>query len=233
MEERSFEVKVGGDFACFSRPELKVERVTYPVMTPSAARGVLEAIFWKPEVRWQIREIRVLRPIRHFSLLRNEIESRQGSQPIPIASSRQQRVSLVLRDVEYVIRAQLVLKYYADAPIKKYTDQFVRRLTRGQCHHMPYLGTREFSAWFEPATGDETPVPLYQELGQMLFDIAYCPDTGRTELEFLSHGPQGRQTVTGYAEPLFFDARLRAGVLSVPLEKYDELYAREEGASVS
>src|SRR4051812_15846567 len=98
-----FDVRLGADLACFSRPELKVERVSYPVMTPSAARGVLEAIFWKPEIRWEIREIRLLKPIRFITLLRNELDRRQGGGPIFVEEQRQQRSSLILKDVEYVV----------------------------------------------------------------------------------------------------------------------------------
>src|SRR5437762_8262153 len=103
-----FDVRLGADLACFSRPELKVERVSYLVMTPSAARGVLEAIFWKPEIRYEIREIAVLEPIRQFAILRNELSDRQGETPFIIEDKRQQRASLVQRKVAYVIRADIV-----------------------------------------------------------------------------------------------------------------------------
>src|SRR5262245_42567627 len=133
----SLEVKVWGELACFTRPEMKSERVSYPVMTPSAARGVLEAIFWKPEFRWQVREICVLKDIRHFSILRNEVNNKAVvSTARKWANSgggyfaeedRAQRHTLALRDVAYLIRADVVLALHADADVAKYRDQFRRR----------------------------------------------------------------------------------------------------------
>jgi len=204
------EVKVWGEFACFTRPEMKVERVSYPVMTPSAARGVLEAIFWKPEFDWRIREIRVLKPIRHFSILRNEINSRQSHTTAMKWSEsdggyfadedRAQRHTLALRDVCYVIRADMVLRGHADADVAKYRDQFRRRVERGQCLHRPALGCREFSAFFCAADGTETTIPVSDDLGLMLGDLRYRPD--------------------GRGEPVFFNARLDNGILAVPESIY-------------
>ena len=223
-------LKVGGDFACFSRPEFKVERVSYPIMTPSAARGVLEAIFWKPEFRWEVREIWVLAHGGEFVLLRNEISERQARTPIIVEDRRQQRASLLLKQVEYLIYANLRLASHANAPLPKYLSQFERRLDRGQCHHTPYLGTREFAAWFQPVNGTETPQPWDQDFGTMLFDLAFREDAHRQELTFHRHGPQGERRVrvaSGYAEALFFSARLEQGILQVPPEKYLELYQKE------
>jgi CRISPR-associated protein Cas5d len=223
-------LRVGGDFACFSRPEFKVERVSYPMMTPSAARGVLEAIFWKPEFRWEVREIWVLHHGGEFVLLRNEISERQAKTPIMVEDRRQQRASLLLKQVEYLICADLRLACHADAPLPKYLSQFERRLDRGQCHHTPYLGTREFAAWFRPVDGSETPQPWDQDFGTMLFDLAFREDTRRKELAFHRHGPKGDQRVRvaeGFAEALFFPAHLEQGILRVPLEKYLELYQKE------
>src|SRR5947208_6776905 len=132
-----FDIKVGGDYACFSRPECKVGRVSYPVITPGAARGLLEAIFWKPEVRWEIREVRVLAPPRHATILRNELGERQGDAPVFVEERRQQRASLILRDVAYVLRADLLLQPHAESPLAKYADQCRRRLARGQCYQTP------------------------------------------------------------------------------------------------
>lgn len=219
-------VKVWGDMACFSRPEFKVERVSYPVMTPSAARGILEAIFWRPEFRYQIRAIGVLKPGKTISILRNELAERQGNAPIFIEDQRQQRASLVLRDVAYLIHADMVLRPHATDPIYKYVDQFRRRVERGQYHHAPYLGTREFPAFFSPDNG-ETPPDLNLDVGPMLFDIAFIPSSQRPEMEFHRHGPGGACRVTGYAQPLFFDARVEHGWLHVPSQKYDDLYRME------
>jgi len=205
------QVKVWGDFACFTRPEMKVERVTYPVMTPSAARGILEAIFWKPEFQWQVREIWVLRPIRHFSILRNEVNSRQTLDAATrwaesgggffVDEDRAQRHSLVLRDVAYVIKADVEPNQPSEAEEAKYRDQFRRRLQRGQCLHRPYLGCREFAADFSDLAGDERPIPLSDDLGLMLFDLDFSED-----------GTRG--------EPKFFHAQLESGILRVPQEHY-------------
>lgn len=116
---KRFYVKVGGDYACFTNPNLKVERVSYPAMTPAAARGILEAIFWKPAFRWEIRSITVLKPIKTLSIMRNEIEDRQATKPILIEEKRQQRVSLILKDVEYVIAAEMAL-VWKNERIEKY-----------------------------------------------------------------------------------------------------------------
>jgi len=206
------EVKVWGDFACFTRPENKVERVSYPVMTPSAARGVLEAIFWKPEFEWRVREIRVLKPIRYFSILRNEINTKQSYRSAMSWATngggyfadedRAQRHTLALRDVAYVISADILLRPHADADVAKYRDQFRRRVQRGQCMHRPYLGCREFGADFaEPAESDN-PIEVSEDLGLMLGDIRY--------------GANGQNV------PVFFDAKLQQGVLRVPDSIYEE-----------
>lgn len=204
------EVKLWGEYACFTRPEMKVERVTYPVMTPSAARGALEAIFWKPQVVWRIEEIHVLKPIAYASIRRNEINDRQsertargwarngGGYDAADRRSRAQRHTLALRDVAYVVRAQLVLQDGIADDIAKYRDQFRRRVARGQCFATPYLGCREFSASFgEPEPGD-APIERTEDLGLMLLDIDYEPDG------------------SGRGTPRFFDASLDGGVLRVP-----------------
>lgn len=227
MAEGDVAIVVGGDYACFSRPEFKVERVSYPVITPSAARGLLEAIFWKPEMRWEIREIHVLKPLRQMALLRNELSTRQGEEPFFVEDRRQQRTSLILKDVAYLIQAAIELRPHATDPVAKYTDQFRRRLERGQNHHTPCLGTREFTAWFEPATGSEQPIALDLDVGNMLFDIAYRVDPSRRELQFRRWQDDRWQTVWGYAEALFFHAELKAGVLTVSRDSYQRLYQME------
>ncbi|MFO7955474.1 MAG: type I-C CRISPR-associated protein Cas5c [Candidatus Brocadiia bacterium] len=201
-------VKVWGDFACFTRPEMKVERVSYDVMTPSAARGVLEAIFWKPEFKWRVRQIEVLRPIRRVSLLRNEVKTkiaprtaRDPEKTYFADDDRTQRHTLALRDVAYVIRAGVDV--LSDDHPAKYRDQFRRRISRGQCFHRPYLGCREFSAHFAEPAGDEQPVDLSTDLGRMLFDVRYEEDGERME-------------------PIFFNARLQDGILEVPGELHPQ-----------
>lgn len=229
-------VKVGGDYACFTRPEFKVERVSYPCMTPSAARGVLEAIYWKPEFRWEVREIHVLKPIKQVSILRNEIDCRQSARgdPILVEDRRQQRTSLVLRDVEYVILAEPISRLHDRDNPRKHAECFTRRLDSGQCHHTPCLGTREFALWFEPARDADHPADINQHFGQMLFDIAFCEGAAQQQnLRFYRKDNHGcRREVLGYARAIFFPAHIGAtypGVLTVPSEKYNEKYGLEGG----
>ena len=201
-------LRVWGPLACFTRPEMKVERVTYPVMTPSAARGVIEAIFWKPEIIWHIEEIWVLKPIRYFSILRNEINTRQSERSAAswqqqgggytASSDRAQRHTLALREVEYIIKARIDVKPHANADPAKYRDQFRRRVRAGRCFAMPYFGCREFTANFAPIDGNEQPIDLTDELGPMLRDVNYADDR------------------SGYGKPRFFNARLARGILHVP-----------------
>jgi CRISPR-associated protein Cas5d len=201
-------VRVWGDFACFTRPEMKVERVTYPVMTPSAARGVLEAIFWKPEVVWRVQEIWVLKLVEYISLLRNEVNSRQSERVAGAwarsgggyyaSEDRAQRHTLALRDVDYLIYAQLEPQPDVEDDAAKYRDQFRRRVANGQCFAAPYLGCREFAADFGPPQGDERPVDWTEELGPMLLDLDYDSDG------------------SGRGTPRFFDARIEEGVMRLP-----------------
>ena len=224
------EVKVWGDFACFTRPEFGAERVSYEVMTPSAARGVLEAIFWKPEFRWLVREIRVLNPIRRFSILRNEMNSTQSERTAKgwekngggyyADEDRAQRHTLCLRDVAYIISADIELKEHATDPPAKYRDQFRRRVQRGQCFNQPYLGTREFSAFFGSPDGTEQPIDVSDDLGLMLFDVDFIPSSNGA-VSYAAHGEQGREIVKGDAQPRFFQARLDRGILRVPPEMYE------------
>ena len=205
------EVKLWGDMACFTRLEMKVERVSYPVMTPSAARGALEAIFWKPEFTWAVEEIRVLRPIRYASILRNEINNRQsdrsaaawarngGGYDASDPRNRAQRHTLALRDVAYVVRAQPVLRAGVEDDIAKYRDQFRRRVASGRCFTTPYLGCREFSAYFSEPGPDDLAIEQSDDLGLMLLEIEYEPDGN------------------GRGAPRFFQAALESGVLRVPV----------------
>ena len=195
-------VHVWGERACFTRPEMKVERVSYPVMTPSAARGVLEAIYWKPEFTWQVRSIEVLKPIRYFSMLRNEVKalaSYRVREPMTIETTRAQRHTLGLRDVAYVINADVIVKPGVDEDPAKYRDQFRRRVEKGRCFHRPYLGCREFGAYFARPSVAERPIDLNEPLGLMLLDM-----------EFADKPPH---------MPRFFNAKLENGCLHVP--EYD------------
>ena len=207
-----------------------MERVSYEVMTPSAARGVLEAIFWKPEFRWRVREIEILKPIRHFSILRNEMNSIQSDRSARswaengggyfADDDRAQRHTLCLRDVAYVIRADIELKPHAGEHPAKYRDQFRRRVKRGQCFNQPYLGTREFSAFFGPPEGNEQAIGVSDDLGLMLLDVDFVSDT-KGALTYAGHSAEGKKVVRGNAQPKFFQARLDSGVLRVPQEAYE------------
>jgi CRISPR-associated protein Cas5d len=204
---------VSGDYACFTRPEMKVERVSYDVMTPSAARGILEAIHWKPAIRWIVEEIHVLKPIHFQSIRRNEVGAKAPAGKIRqamnagsldglglvIEENRQQRASTVLADVAYVIAARFELTAKAEAgeTAGKHLDIFSRRARKGQCFHQPSLGTREFVARFaliEP--GEPVPVAIDEtrDLGFMLWDIDHAGDRSS----------------------LFFRAKLDKGILRVP-----------------
>lgn len=205
-------VKVWGRLACFTRPEFGVERVTYPVMTPSAATGVLDAIFWKPEFRWRVVAIDVLARGRTFAVRRNEIGSRQSERVArtwqrrgggyDAAGDRQQRSTLLLENVAYVIHAQAEVRPGVEESHAKFRDQLRRRVAAGQCHERPYLGCREFAADFSVPTATDRPVDWTEDLGLILRHV-YPPDA--------SPDRQG-----GRADPRFFRARLDHGRLAVP-----------------
>lgn len=207
-----------GERACFTRPEMKVERVSYDVITPSAARGILEAIHWKPAIRWVVDRIHVLKPIRFESIRRNEVGGKLSASNIGSAmkageisdklftlvdEDRQQRAATVLRDVAYVIEAHFELTDQAGATDNegKHLDIFNRRAKKGQCFHMPCLGVREFPATFSLIEHDdalpESKLPESErnrDLGWMLHDIDFAHDM----------------------TPLFFRAQMKDGVITVP-----------------
>jgi CRISPR-associated protein Cas5d len=234
----SLTVKVEGDFALFTRPEFSAERVSYTVMTPSAARGILESIFWKPEIRWRVEKILVLNPIKHFSILRNEINTLQSDRAAKswkdsgdgyfAEEDRAQRHSLCLRDVAYIIHAQIDLQAHATAHdasvnVAKYRDQFRRRVDRGQCFNQPYLGTREFSTAFMSVNGDEQPIDHSEDLGWMLFDLEFTEVSKKGSMSYYAHDASGARVTQGTAMPKFFHAELKDGVLEVPQSLYSPL----------
>lgn len=210
----SVSVEVWGDYACFSRPEMKTERVSYDVITPSAARGLLEAIYWHPGLIWCIDRIRVCNSIRFTNIRRNEVKDtisarkvrtvmERGTGELYLATSEsiQQRAAMILRDVRYVIDAHFEMTEDAapgDNP-GKFQDIIKRRLAKGQFYHQPYFGTREFPAHFAPC-GEIPPCPEElrgeKDLGWMLLDMDYSDPENIT--------------------PMFFRATLRDGVLEVP-----------------
>lgn len=211
---RGVKVRVWGDYALFSRPEMKVERCSYDVMTPSAARGILEAIYWHPGLCWVVDKIYVLNPIRFTSVRRNEVKSKisannvlpvyNGADKLLYISTKEdivQRASLLLTDVEYVIEAHFEMTEQANETDNpgKFKDIIMRRLRRGECYHMPYFGCREFPAHF-CLCEEETIKTAYdeipeQDLGFMLFDMDY------TEKENI--------------QPMFFRAVMKYGVLDL------------------
>lgn len=209
--------------ACFTRPELKVERVSYDVITPSAARAVFEAIFWKPAIHWQVTKIEVLNPIKWTTIRRNEVGAVARKEPIFIddGKSRQQKNTLLLRDVHYRIWAKLVFipqwkrKETKNAQIDieeadmlrkdenpgKYNAMFERRASKGQCFNQPYLGTREFSASFRLINPEQdelkAPIDESRDFGIMLYDMDF---EGNLEKP----------------DAMFYRARMEQGVIIVP-----------------
>ncbi len=211
LDKEIVRLKVTGEFACFTRPDLKVERMSYPCMTPSAARGILEAILWKPEFQWVVRKIIVLNPIKFASIKRNEIKKKQNmtSGPIEIENNQVQRNSIVLKDVGYIIEASVyvdedIIKRTKDSEhpitVMKYRKMFERRVEKGQCWHQPCLGTREFAADFSLPKLEDKPLDIIYPIGSMLYDMFY-DDKGK-------------------AIPLFFyDVVIENGILECPEEK--------------
>ncbi len=207
----SFTLEVAGAFACFTRPEMKVERVSYDVMTPSSARSVFEAILWKPAIRWRVHRIEVLKPIHWINLRRNEVskvvstdnvkqamKAGSGQLGLYIEDERQQRAGYFLRDVAYRIHADLQL-LAGNEPLAKYTEMFARRANKGQCVNQPYLGCREFAADVRLVTADTAPAaPIAEtrELGWMLHDLDF--------------------THAADPQPRFFNAKMVNGVINVP-----------------
>jgi len=206
-----FTLKVWGDYACFTRPEMKVERVSYDVMTPSAARGIFEAIFWKPEICWQIETIEVLKPIQWINIRRNEVTEgvamglaktamKQGSGHLGLSvkERRAQRQSLILKEVAYRIQASLMIKQRVEHP-GKYPAMFERRAKAGQTYHRPYLGCREFAAYFKLCQPNEAQfepaIPDTRHLGWMLHDLDFSNP----------HAPQ----------PRFFQAHMEQGIIQI------------------
>lgn len=207
-------LKIWGERACFTRPEMKVERVSYDVITPSAARGILEAIHWKPAIRWVVDSIQVLKPIRFESIRRNEVGGKLSAARVGqaiksgrpdelvsyIENDRQQRAATILRDVAYVIGThfELTNKATADDSVGKHLDIFNRRARKGQCFHTPCLGTREFPASFQLL--EETVPDVSDSLG------------GERDLGWILHDIDFTTGMT----PRFFRAHMRDGLITVP-----------------
>lgn len=220
--DKEYCLEVWGDWACFTRPELKVERVSYDVITPSAARAIFEAILFKRyAMRWQVTKIEVLNPIKWFTIRRNEVGALAGKSPIFIEDKRQQKNSLLLQNVRYRIYAKLVFIPVKDRPVEafakhqsgedecpvKYYQMFERRASKGQCFTQPYLGCREFAAnwkYIDNTEQLESPVHEDRDLGIILYDMDFegnptCPDA------------------------MFYRAKMEQGVIVVPCKESEEV----------
>lgn len=210
---QSFCLEVKGDYACFTRPEMKVERVSYDFITPSAARSVFDSILWKPEIRWEVERIEILAPVRWISVRRNEVgavistrnlqtamTAGHGQLGLYVEDERQQRAGLFLRDVRYRLHARLVsVKGEALHNPAKYAEMFTRRASKGQCVNQPYLGCREFDARFRLVTtphGEPEPcAEIDGDFGWMLYDMDFSRPAD--------------------PKPMFFRAKVVRGVLDL------------------
>lgn len=218
--DKEFCLEVWGPIACFTRPELKVERVSYDVITPSAARAIFEAIFWKPAIHWQVTKIEVLNPIKWTSIRRNEVGATASKSPIFIEDKRQQKNTLMLRDVRYRLYAKLEFipirkrkeqtntEEHPDENPAKYNAMFERRASKGQCFTQPYLGTRECSASFKLINPEkealDAPISERRDLGIMLYDM---------DFEVNLKNPPA----------MFYRAKMDNGVIIVPSKDSEEV----------
>ncbi len=223
FHDKEYGLEIWGDYACFTRPEFKVERVSYDVITPSAARNIFQAIFWKPAIEWEITRIEVVNPIKWFSIRRNEVGAVGGgnanASPIIATEKRQQKNTLMLRDVRYRIYAKMVYipprkrknpqarAAGPDENPRKYQEMFERRASGGQFFTAPYLGTRECAAFFkllpENAKNGADLLPESRDFGFMLFDIDFTDPKNLT--------------------PMFYRARMEHGVIEVPDKESEEV----------
>lgn len=233
---KSFCLEVWGDYACFTRPEMKVERVSYDVITPSAARAIFESIFWKPAIRWHVRKIEVFNPVKWISVRRNEVGAVMSgrAQGLFIEDNRQQRAGLLLRDVRYRLHAELEFipihkRSKGDNPVPefliereeesefirdpkeenpgKYNAMFERRAKKGQCFNRPYLGCREFSCMFRLVENpEEEPLKPVNETRELGFMLY--------DMDF---------TDVNDPKPAFFNAKLEGGVINVPAWESEEV----------
>lgn len=210
MSASTVQVKISGEFALFTRPEAKVERVSYPIPTPSAARNIMDSICWRPEMRWVVDSISILKPIHYISVRRNEVQSKISQtavrswiadpskyEPLSAGAGKNTegtpRNSIMLRDVAYIIAAHpIVFNRSGDNTPMKYTAMLQRRVEKGQCFQRPSLGCREFAADFGMPTSTDQPLDITEDLGRMLYDIVFRPDGNRA---------------------VFFDAKLLNGTM--------------------
>ena len=228
-------LEVSGDYALFSRPEMKVERVSYDIITPSAARGILEAIYWKPQIRWIIDRITVINPIRFTNIRRNEISKKASLPPNALVSEggtgkegifcddtdkgiRAQRASLLLRDVRYILHASVHIldtrldqggeKVPANQAAGKHLEMFKRRARKGQAFHQPYFGCREFPVAFK-LHEDDSEVPKPHDSLQGVKDLGFMLH----DIEF-DQNPKTKAVKS--TTPHFFRAEMKDGGITVP-----------------
>lgn len=221
--DKEYGLEVWGDFACFTRPEMKVERVSYEVITPSAARNIFQAIFWKSAIKWEITRIEVLKPVKWFSIKRNEVgavgSGRANASPLIATEKKQQKNTLMLKDVCYRIYAKMVYippqkrscelihKPGMDENPGKYQAMFERRASKGQCFNNPYLGTRECSAYFkllpDNYQGNNDLLQESKDFGIMLYDMDFSDNKN--------------------IMPMFYRANMVNGVINVPLPGSDDI----------
>lgn len=218
-----FRVEIWGDYACFSRPELKVERVSYDVITPSAVRGLMEAVMWKPAIKYIVDQIDVCAPVRFENIRRNELNSKVSNSSVQDAEKkllagklylnasqdRSQRAAMVLRNVRYVVTGHFIMTDKAEVRDneEKFTAMLHRRLEKGQNYHTPYLGVREFPAYIRLISdGEKMPEPIQEtrSLGLMLYDFDYVTDKDK----------DGQDIVISF-EPLYFMAEMKQGVIDL------------------
>lgn len=235
ITRKTFCLDVKGDYACFTRPEMKVERVSYDVMTPSAARAIFSAIFWKPAIKWNVKKIEVLKPVKWISVRRNEVGAVAGKNPIMIEDARQQRAGLFLRDVHYRIYAEMEfipvkdrVKTTRETPdvlveneerelIRKdenpgkYHAMFERRAKKGQCFNQPYLGCREFSCNFKFIAESD----LENEIKEIP-PVEWTSDLGFMLYDMDFSDPSD-------IKPAFFRAQIKNGVLEIPAWESEEV----------
>lgn len=210
-----FILEISGDLACFTRPELKVERVSYPVITPSAARNILMAILWKPAIRWKVLKIEILKPIQWTNIRRNEVGTKMSerSGSLYIEDNRQQRASMLLKDVAYRIHADFDMTSEAGERDNyvKFAEMFKRRAKKGQYFHQPYLGCREFPCDFRLLEKAEDGLPredITQDFGFMLYDMDFSKSDPRD---------------SNNAEPMFYQCKAVNGVITVPPADSEEV----------
>ena len=211
----SFILEISGELACFTRPELKVERVSYPVITPSVARNILMAILWKPAIRWRIQKLEILKPIQWTNIRRNEVGTKMSerSGSLYIEDNRQQRASILLKDVAYRIHADFDMTSEAGESDNyvKFAEMFKRRAKKGQYFHQPYLGCREFPCHFRLLEKAEDGLPredITQDFGFMLYDMDFSKSDPRD---------------SNNAEPMFYQCKAINGVITVPSADSEEV----------